>query len=129
MNITREEVQQVLSVLQEEADIYSEVPESFQEAISLLQSKLTEMPVIFPGGAFRIEAMEGAVPDAAYEKGYVDSSQSTMEAKVSKFIDAHTKPWVGLTFDDETECLAAGNAHGWKGVMKKTEEKLKEKNG
>ena len=40
MNFTREEVQQVLSVLQEEADIYSEVPESFQEAISLLQSKL-----------------------------------------------------------------------------------------
>lgn len=38
------------------------------------------------------------------------------------------REWVGLTFDDETECLAAGNAHGWKGVMKKTEEKLKEKN-
>ena len=65
---------------------------------------------------------------AGYEKGYVDGNQSAVEAKVSKFIDAHTKPWVGLTFDDETECLAAGNAHGWKGVMKKTEEKLKEKN-
>ena len=64
----------------------------------------------------------------AYEGGYVDGNQSAVEAKVSKFIDAHTKPWVGLTFDDETECLAAGNAHGWKGVMKKTEEKLKEKN-
>ena len=38
------------------------------------------------------------------------------------------KSWVGLSFDDETECLAAGNTHGWKGVMKKTEEKLKEKN-
>ena len=65
---------------------------------------------------------------SGYEEGYVDGNQAAVEAKVSKFIDAHTKPWVGLTFDDETECLAAGNTHGWKGVMKKTEEKLKEKN-
>ena len=42
MNITREEVQQVLSVLQEEADIYSEVPDSYKDCITLLQSKLAE---------------------------------------------------------------------------------------
>jgi hypothetical protein len=41
---------------------------------------------------------------SGYEKGYVDGNQAAVEAKVSKFIDAHTKPWVGLT-DDEVDSI------------------------
>ena len=64
----------------------------------------------------------------AFEGGLVQGRLFQQNTGVHKAIDGIRKPWVGLTFDDETECLAAGNAHGWKGVMKKTEEILKEKN-
>lgn len=38
------------------------------------------------------------------------------------------REWVGLTFDDQTECLKAGMYDGWMGVMNAAEAKLKEKN-
>ena len=41
---------------------------------------------------------------------------------------AAQRQWVGLTFEDQTECLSAGVDNGWRGVMEATEAKLKEKN-
>jgi hypothetical protein len=38
------------------------------------------------------------------------------------------RQWVGLSPADRGECLSAGDAHGWIGVMEATEAKLKEKN-
>jgi hypothetical protein len=38
------------------------------------------------------------------------------------------RQWVGLSPADRFECLSAGDAHGWIGVMEATEAKLKEKN-
>ena len=118
IQLTREEVQSLAQAL-----LAAHYSTAHMDAIELLQSKLAEKDDGEPV-AYLIRMWMAK----AYEEGCVNGNQSAVEAKVSKFIDAHTKPWVGLTFDDETECLAAGNAHGWKGVMKKTEEKLKEKN-
>ena len=63
---------------------------------------------------------------AGYETGYVDGNQSAVEAKVSKFIDAHTKPWVGLTEEEVNDLYNAGM--GIHATIEATEEKLKEKN-
>ena len=63
---------------------------------------------------------------AGYEKGYVDGNQSAVKAKVSKFIDAHTKPWVGLTDEEVNDLYNAGM--GIHATIEATEEKLKEKN-
>ena len=41
---------------------------------------------------------------------------------------AAQRQWVGLSSADRGECLSAGDAHGWIGVMEATEAKLKEKN-
>jgi len=41
---------------------------------------------------------------------------------------AAQRPWIGLSPVDRGECLSAGDAHGWIGVMEATETKLKEKN-
>ena len=41
---------------------------------------------------------------------------------------AAQRQWVGLSPADRGECLSAGDAHGWIGVMEATEAKLKEKN-
>ena len=41
---------------------------------------------------------------------------------------AAQRPWIGLSPVDRGECLSAGDAHGWIGVMEATEAKLKEKN-
>ena len=71
---------------------------------------------------------------AGYEKGYVDGNQSAVEAKVSKFIDAHTKPWVGLTDDErkdilhEIDPLTVRLPLGFKRFAEGVETKLKEKN-
>ena len=63
---------------------------------------------------------------AGYEKGYVDGNQSAVKAKVAKFIDAHTKPWVGLTEEEVNALYNAGM--GIHATIEATEEKLKEKN-
>ena len=63
---------------------------------------------------------------AGYEKGYVDGSQAAVEAKVAKFIDAHTKPWVGLTEEEVNDLYDEGM--GIHATIEATEEKLKEKN-
>jgi hypothetical protein len=72
---------------------------------------------------------------SGYEKGYVDGNQSAVEAKVSKFIDAHTKPWVGLTEEEvgsiEHWVMFREAGSGPIPVLKLIayiEEKLKEKN-
>ena len=67
---------------------------------------------------------------AGYEKGYVDGNQSAVEAKVSKFIDAHTKPWVGLTDEEVVACYdqVYGFNMQWGAFYKVIEAKLKEKN-
>ena len=68
---------------------------------------------------------------AGYEKGYVDGNQSAVEAKVSKFIDAHTKPWVGLTPEEVGDAAYESNLlddYPEKFVAL-IEAKLKEKNG
>ena len=66
----------------------------------------------------------------AYEGGYVDGNQSAVEAKVSKFIDAHTKPWVGLTDEEVVACYdqVYGFNMQWGAFYKVIEAKLKEKN-
>jgi hypothetical protein len=47
---------------------------------------------------------------------------------VATDIPAAQRQWVGLSPADRGECLSAGDAHGWIGVMEATEAKLKEKN-
>ena len=110
MNITKEEVQTLLTVLQEEADIYSEVPESFQEAISLLQSKLEKddgEPVATQAAAIRTltflgytyhgaehwkPPLGGSLYPAAYSQGYQQGRADEL--------DGVRKPWIGLTFEE-----------------------------
>ena len=118
MNITKDEVQQVLSVLQEEADIYSEVPESFQEAISLLQSKLEKddgEPVAWL--YWNKESKELRVCQLA-EHDADDFPVFTHPAKQT--------PWVGLTDEEVNDLYNAGM--GIHATIEATEEKLKEKN-
>ena len=38
------------------------------------------------------------------------------------------RPWVGLTQEEQAECLDAGDCGGWRGVLSAAEAKLKEKN-
>ena len=70
---------------------------------------------------------------SGYEKGYVDGNQAAVEAKVSKFIDAHTKPWAGLTHD-EWQALyvhhhdTSGHTDSQWGYEFAIQAKLKEKN-
>ena len=63
---------------------------------------------------------------AGYENGCVDGNQAAVEAKVSKFIDAHTKPWVGLTEQDLNTIVKNAISKEWAVLM--TEVTLKEKN-
>jgi hypothetical protein len=68
---------------------------------------------------------------SGYEKGYVDGNQAAVEAKVSKFIDAHTKPWAGLTEEEVGDAAYESNLlddYPEKFVAL-IEAKLKEKNG
>jgi len=78
----------------------------------------------------------GSVHRDAYEHGFVKGNQAAVELKVTKFIDAHTKAWVGLT-DEEWEPLYDKFAKhqeygafvsGWGDFAKAIEAKLKEKN-
>lgn len=84
-----------------------------------------------PGYAFSAEIRE--LLAKAYEGGYVDGNQSAVEAKVAKFIDAHTKPWVGLTHD-EWQALyvhhhdTSGHTDSQWGYEFAIQAKLKEKN-
>ncbi len=66
-------------------------------------------------------------PTAYWDGGDYVSLSNRGDAKIPLFTSP-PKPWVGLTFEDETECLTAGNTGGWKGVMKATEAKLKGRN-
>lgn len=68
----------------------------------------------------------GSVHRDAYEHGFVKGNQAAVEAKVTRFIDAHTKPWVGLT-DKEVNDLY-DEEMGIHATIEATEEKLKEKN-
>jgi len=38
------------------------------------------------------------------------------------------RPWVGLTKEEQDECINAGDLSGWRGVLSAAEVKLKEKN-
>jgi hypothetical protein len=38
------------------------------------------------------------------------------------------RPWVGLTKEEQEECINAGDLSGWRGVLRAAEVKLKEKN-
>ena len=38
------------------------------------------------------------------------------------------RPWVGLTKEEQEECINAGDLSGWRGVLSAAEVKLKEKN-
>jgi hypothetical protein len=38
------------------------------------------------------------------------------------------RPWVGLTKEEQDECINAGDLSGWRGVLRAAEVKLKEKN-
>jgi len=68
----------------------------------------------------------GSVHRDAYEHGFVKGNQAAVEAKVTKFIDAHTKPWVGLTDEEVNDLYNAGM--GIHATIEATEAKLKEKN-
>ena len=53
---------------------------------------------------------------------------STFTPDVKTTPPAAQRQWVGLSPADRGECLSAGNAHGWIGVMEATEAKLRSKN-
>jgi hypothetical protein len=38
------------------------------------------------------------------------------------------RPWIGLTKEEQEECINAGDLSGWRGVLSAAEVKLKEKN-
>ena len=155
MNITKEEVQTLLTVLQEEADIYSEVPESFQEAISLLQSKLAEKDDGRIPHLPTAECKQGVCPacqkedvepvaylawrdgqpcwdedcvcqDAVYP---VDSDDDRTSMPVFTH-PAKQTPWVGLTDEEVVACYdqVYGFNMQWGAFYKVIEAKLKEKN-
>ena len=72
--------------------------------------------------------LEQPVTQAEYERGFIDGMQKQMQSSVDKAVNSMSRQWVGLTFEEQTECLGAGVDNGWKGVMNATEAKLKEKN-
>ena len=73
--------------------------------------------------------------EKAYEDGFVAGVQHNAESRVSKFIDASMRKWVGLTDEEVSEYLAdewvgySGYFSCFEEVMKWAEEKLKDKNG
>ena len=69
----------------------------------------------------------------AYEGGYLAGSQATMEAKVTRFIGAHMKPWVGLTDAEVMEMMGYDKQYGHipqyaRNFVEAITAKLKEKN-
>ena len=72
----------------------------------------------------------GSVHRDAYEHGFVKGNQAAVEAKVTKFIDAHTKAWIGLTDEEVVACYdqVYGFNMQWGAFYKVIEAKLKEKN-
>ena len=74
----------------------------------------------------------GSVHRGAYEHGFMKGNQAAVELKATKFIDAHTKPWVGLTDEERKEILSREKdfwMHGWEWkAAEAIEAKLKEKN-
>ena len=69
--------------------------------------------------------------EKAYEDGFVAGMQHDAESRVSKFIDASMRKWVGLTDEEITEIrlktfdAVATNYEVYRAI----EAKLKEKNG
>ena len=93
MNITKEEVQTLLTVLQEEADIYSEVPESFQEAISLLQSKLEKDDGEPVATAWALMKSDGGIRSLSWYKPSNESLQiAAIENEVWTQLFTHPAP-------------------------------------
>jgi hypothetical protein len=43
-------------------------------------------------------------------------------------LEPEPRPWVGLTKEEQDECIDAGDCGGWRGVLSALEAKLKEKN-
>ena len=71
--------------------------------------------------------------EKAYEDGFVAGMQHDAESRVSKFIDASMRKWVGLT-DEEIDVIdeATWDEDGYRrscDFAKAVEAKLKEKNG
>jgi hypothetical protein len=60
-----------------------------------------------------------------------DSEEDAFDrAMLIEAIKAKLKPrqWVGLTQEEQDECIDAGDCGGWRGVIRAAEAKLKEKN-
>ena len=69
--------------------------------------------------------------EAGYEKGYVTGNQAAVQSRVTKFIDAHMKPWVGLTDEEWRDLYVLHHdrqGFSTKDYGKAIEAKLKEKN-
>jgi hypothetical protein len=75
---------------------------------------------------------EMVVTDLAIDKDRTVSvyCERDQTAKVEAMFTqpAAQRQWVGLSPVDRGECLSAGDAHGWIGVMEATEAKLKDNN-
>ena len=71
--------------------------------------------------------------EAGYEKGYVTGNQAAVQSRVTKFIDAHMKPWVGLTDEEIVELhheikVQLMGTYKTEDIYRAIESKLKEKN-
>ena len=120
IQLTREEVQSLAQAL-----LAAHYSTAHMDAIELLQSKLAEKDDGEPV-AYLIRMWMAK----AYEGGCVNGNQSAVEAKAAKFIDAHTKSWVGLTDEEVVACYdqVYGFNMQWGAFYKVIEAKLKEKN-
>jgi hypothetical protein len=79
-----------------------------------------------PGLAEELKAMDAA---PVQEPDHSDELTIAYMSGVHRGKElAAQRQWVGLSPADRGECLSAGDAHGWIGVMEATEAKLKEKN-
>ena len=69
--------------------------------------------------------------EKAYEDGFVAGMQHDAESRVSKFIDASMREWVGLTDEEMFRCSydADGFMIDREVAMRVVEAKLREKNG
>ena len=65
--------------------------------------------------------------EKAYEDGFVAGMQHDAESRVSKFIDASMRKWVGLTGTEINHILAANVGYPER-MMKEVEAQLKDKN-
>jgi len=71
--------------------------------------------------------------ERGYEEGYIAGNQAAVESRVTKFIDAYTRVWVGLMDEEIMEMMDYGKQYGHipqyaRNFVEAITSKLKEKN-